>query len=215
MARVVEYIHAGDCFQVNLSQRLPGRAAAERPARTLPPAAASSTPRRSRRTSISATSRSSQRSPERFLRVDATARSRRGRSRARGRAGRTPEEDAAAGRDCCASPKDRAENVMIVDLLRNDLGRVCEIGSVRVPRAVRAGELRDRASPGVEVRGELRAGLDAARPAAGGVPRRLGHRRAEDAGDGDHRRAGADARAGRTAAPRLDRASTGRWTRTS
>jgi para-aminobenzoate synthetase/4-amino-4-deoxychorismate lyase len=47
--------------------------------------------------------------------------------------GRWPAEDDAAGPALAASPKDRAENVMIVDLLRNDLGRVAVPGSVRVP----------------------------------------------------------------------------------
>ncbi len=48
--------------------------------------------------------------------------------------GRWLEEDEAAARALAGSAKDRAENLMIVDLLRNDLGRVARFGSVRVPR---------------------------------------------------------------------------------
>ncbi len=51
--------------------------------------------------------------------------------------GDTPQMDRALLRELCASAKDQAENVMIVDVLRNDIGRVCEPGSVRVPRLLR------------------------------------------------------------------------------
>jgi para-aminobenzoate synthetase component 1 len=51
--------------------------------------------------------------------------------------GRTRDEDRALACELLASGKDRAENVMIVDVLRNDLGRVCRPGSVRVPRLCR------------------------------------------------------------------------------
>ena len=75
-------------------------------------------------------------SPERFLQVDAT-----GRVQTRPIKGTRPrhpepERDAALAAELVSSDKDRAENVMIVDLLRNDLGRVCMPGSIEVPQLV-------------------------------------------------------------------------------
>lgn len=76
-------------------------------------------------------------SPERFLRLDGN---RRVESRPiKGTRPRGCDEAAdLANRSALqASPKDRAENLMIVDLVRNDLGRVCEIGSIGVPELMR------------------------------------------------------------------------------
>lgn len=81
-------------------------------------------------------------SPERFLRLD-----RNGTLEARPIKGTTrrqpgdPAADAAAAARLAASEKDRAENLMIVDLLRNDLGRVCAPGSVHVPGLMEVGPL--------------------------------------------------------------------------
>jgi para-aminobenzoate synthetase component 1 len=75
--------------------------------------------------------------------------------------GRTREADRALARELLASPKDRAENVMIVDVLRNDLGRVCEPGSVRVPRLLRLERTAAVQHLVTTVTGRLRAGTDA------------------------------------------------------
>jgi para-aminobenzoate synthetase component 1 len=127
--RVVDYIYAGDVFQVNLAQRL------------LYPAETDSTSLylrlRQRNPATFAgyfdlgTFQIVSASPERFLQV----RDRHVETRPiKGTRRRTflPESDLFAGDDLLSSEKDRAENVMIVDLLRNDLSRVCTPDSVRV-----------------------------------------------------------------------------------
>ena len=133
VARCVEYIAAGDIFQVNLSQRFH---IANAPA---PPAIYAALRRRnpawysaylgfaSRGRPCAVVSSS----PELFLRVRGgrvVTRPIKGTRRRTGDA----DADAAAARDLLASPKDNAELAMIIDLLRNDLGRVCRYGSVRV-----------------------------------------------------------------------------------
>ena len=140
--RAIEYIHAGDCFQVNLSQRLLAPRHAAHPLelygrlRERNPAPFAGYFDLGDFVVASA-------SPERFLRVDERRRrdaADQGHPAAR-RARRRRTSPIA--RACCARAKDRAENVMIVDLLRNDLGRVCEYGSVRVPARVPAGDAID------------------------------------------------------------------------
>jgi para-aminobenzoate synthetase component 1 len=153
--RAIEYIHAGDCFQVNLAQQL--RADAVYPPfelygrlRKCNPAPFAAYFDMGEFQILSA-------SPERFLQLvpngEVITRPIKG-TRPRGK---TERQDAANRDELLVSAKDRAENVMIVDLLRNDLGRVCEYGSVHVP-----GVCRLESYPTVhhlvsEVRGLLRS----------------------------------------------------------
>jgi para-aminobenzoate synthetase component I len=75
--------------------------------------------------------------------------------------GRDREEDRALACELLASAKDRAENVMIVDVLRNDLGRVCVPGTVRVPRLCRLERTAAVQHLVSTVTGRLRPGTDA------------------------------------------------------
>ena len=96
-------------------------------------------------------------SPERFLRVidgEVETRPIKG-TRPRGS---TPQEERQQIADLASSAKDRAENIMIVDLLRNDLGRVCEYGSIRVPKVCQIETYRYVHHLVSEVRGRLAAG---------------------------------------------------------
>ncbi|MCM2327684.1 MAG: aminodeoxychorismate synthase component I [Lysobacter sp.] len=130
-ARIIDYIRAGDTYQVNLTRefRLAYRGDAWEFYRHLhdtnpsPMGAFLEYPFGSVLSS----------SPERLMTVEgreAVTQPIKGTRRRRA----DPAEDARVRADLAASAKDRAENVMIVDLLRNDFGRVCEPGSVAAPR---------------------------------------------------------------------------------
>jgi para-aminobenzoate synthetase component 1 len=131
VSRAIEYIEAGDCFQVNLSQRLATPL-------TEPPLWLYGRLRRCNPAPFGGyfdfgLGQILSVSPEQFLKLrpdgEVVTRPIKGTRRR----GSTPEEDFALCEDLRTSDKDRAENIMIVDLLRNDLSRVCAYGSVVAP----------------------------------------------------------------------------------
>ncbi|MBD8482841.1 aminodeoxychorismate synthase component I [Pseudomonas coleopterorum] len=129
---VQAYIQAGDCYQVNLTQRFRAACAGDPWTAYKAVRAACSTPF-SGYLQLSTGAALLSFSPERFIKVTAGQVETRPIKGTRPRS-LDPEEDARNGRELLASAKDRSENLMIVDLLRNDLGRTCRIGSVRVPQ---------------------------------------------------------------------------------
>jgi len=127
--RARQYIIAGDIFEVNLSQRFETELVISpyelyRRLRQINPAPFACYLGFDETTIVSA-------SPERFLRTRGDWVETRPIKGTRAR-GQTPEEDQALARELLNSIKDRAENIMIVDLERNDLGRVCRYGTVKV-----------------------------------------------------------------------------------
>jgi para-aminobenzoate synthetase component 1 len=156
VARVREYIAAGDVYQVNLSQRFHARSDAPafdvyRALRAASPAPYAAFLQYGRRALLSS-------SPEQFLELrdgKVVTRPIKGTRRR----GATPEEDERLACELMASPKDDAELAMIIDLERNDLGRVCEVGSVAVtaPKVLERHPTVLHLSASVE--GRLRRGL--------------------------------------------------------
>ena len=100
-------------------------------------------------------------SPEPFLAVDAHGHVATDPIKGTRPRGRTRGEDRQLARELLASRKDQAENVMIVDVLRNDLGRVCVPGTVRVPRLLRLERTAAVQHLVTTVTGRLRPGRDA------------------------------------------------------
>jgi para-aminobenzoate synthetase component 1 len=129
--RIKHYIDAGDCYQVNLAQRFAAQAegnpwAAYRQLRQFSPAPFSAYLNTPQAQILSA-------SPERFLRVHEGQVETKPIKGTRPRAA-DPAQDRAYAQALQSSTKDKAENLMIVDLLRNDIGKNCAIGSVRADR---------------------------------------------------------------------------------
>jgi para-aminobenzoate synthetase component 1 len=156
---VLEYIAAGDVYQVNLSQRFEGTLAVAPEALALRLFEASPAPFSAFLTfgdrAVVSTS------PERFLHVLSRAVETWPIKGTRPR-GSTPRQDARLRDELLASDKDRAELVMITDLLRNDLGRVCEYGSVQVPKLRAVASYRNVHHTYSRVTGRLRPEADLA-----------------------------------------------------
>ncbi|MEN6544091.1 aminodeoxychorismate synthase component I [Parvibaculum sp.] len=156
VAKVVDYIHAGDIFQANLSQRFEtSLAKGDTPyelylrLRDESPAPFASFFNFGEGAIVSS-------SPERFLLT------RNGKVETKPIKGTRPrgatvEEDAERAAELLSSEKDRAENVMIVDLLRNDISRVCEDGSVSVEKLCALESFAQVHHLVSTVRGKLRA----------------------------------------------------------
>ena len=130
VSNVIEYIRAGDIFQANLSQRLlslwPGTAMQlYANVRRNNPAPFCGLLKTDEFSIVSA-------SPERFLKVDRSRQVETRPIKGTRRRPRSPIADLYASDELSTSAKDRAENVMIVDLLRNDISRSCKPGIVRV-----------------------------------------------------------------------------------
>jgi para-aminobenzoate synthetase component 1 len=157
VARAIEYIAAGDIFQVNLSQRFDADLAIDPyelylRLRGINPAPFASYLNFGDVTVAGA-------SPERFLRLTGDLVETRPMKGTRPR-GKSAAEDESLAAELLASDKDRAENLMIVDLERNDLGKVCEYGSVRVKELCTLEKYATVFQLTSMVEGRLRAGAD-------------------------------------------------------
>lgn len=130
--KIKHYIHEGDCYQVNLAKRFEVDAEGDpwhaysllRQQNSAPFSAFFSTPELTLLSS----------SPERLLKVHNRQVETKPIKGTRRRDLTDPIQDKALADELSQSVKDRAENLMIVDLLRNDLGKVCEPGSISVPK---------------------------------------------------------------------------------
>ncbi|HEY6874661.1 MAG TPA: anthranilate synthase component I [Geobacteraceae bacterium] len=153
-----EYVKAGDIIQVVLSQRFSGDLTVEpldiyRVLRTLNPSPYMFFLRLDDTLVVGA-------SPEVMVRKESERAELRPIAGTRPRGGSTDEDDR-LGRELLADPKERAEHVMLVDLGRNDLGRVCKTGTVRVSELMVVERYSHVMHIVSNVQGELEPGKDA------------------------------------------------------
>lgn len=156
--RVQAYINDGDCYQINLTQQYRARVSGDAWAlyqalRRINPAPFSAYLDLPEGQVLSS-------SPERFVNLRSGRVSTRPIKGTRPRSP-DPDTDRRAREALAVSAKDRAENLMIVDLLRNDLGKVCRTGSVRVPALFTVESFARVHHLVSTIEGQLRPGLDA------------------------------------------------------
>lgn len=157
--QVADLIRAGDCYQVNLT--VPIRARASGTALGLYGALRAVQPvRHGAFADLGLGPVILSRSPELFFRLSATGRIETWPMKGTARRDPDPARDAGLKAALAASTKDRAENLMIVDLLRNDISRLCEVGSVRVPELFRVETYATVHQMISQVVGQLRAPLN-------------------------------------------------------
>ncbi|WP_300667134.1 aminodeoxychorismate synthase component I [Desulfoluna sp.] len=156
--RIKGYIGSGDIYQVNMSQRFEGHFTGDPYALFLALFADNPAPFfayvQAGSHQIVSTS------PERFIKRDQGAVEARPIKGTRPR-GKTPEDDDALRQELSSSPKDDAELSMIVDLMRNDMGKVCQAGSVRVREHKRVEAYKNVFHLVSLVDGQLDDGVDA------------------------------------------------------
>ena len=157
-AAVQDYLQAGDCYQINLAQRFNAAATGDALSaylmlRKLSPAPYSAFLNLPQAQILCA-------SPERFLRVQNGEVETKPIKGTRPRSGDV-QQDIQLADELRNHPKDRAENLMIVDLLRSDLGKNCAPGSVRVPKLFEVESFANVHHLVSTVEGVLAAGRDA------------------------------------------------------
>jgi len=159
--RIDDYIHAGDCYQINFTQRFSARCTGDpwQAYRALRPVAP--TPFAAYLESADGAILSL--SPERFIEVSPEGRVETRPIKGTRPRGKEKQEDQQLARQLLESSKDRAENLMIVDLLRNDLSKSCLPGSIDVPELFSIEHYPNVHHMVSSIRGVLRPGVTPAR----------------------------------------------------